>query len=488
MKPILRAVPGKNLIRKVMLGGGIDTSKTTFTTDIQTGTYLRNLSSRSYPALATREGRKVVFSRASAAVRGLGVRYENDDVSVLAVDGDVWGTVDNAGIMTSIQAFAVPATTKTFMLQFSGVSKVYSIVTDGANRYAWDGTSVINLALKKDGVTAQPATATHIVAAFKNRLFWGKGRTLYWSKLNDIQDYEVGTSVIDGGFLTIAEAEEEISAITVSSGRIQIFTQNNMYELYGSGPSTFELVPVDTGIGCVGQFATATANGLLYFAWRNGIYSYNGASFKKISDNVDYYFETISKDYIGGITIAADSKYLYCAIPSGSSTYNNILLKYDFEKGLWFVDYGVFALFISLPDKVYGLNDIEGAVYEMCVFNLYDTYFDIDGLVAQQVITWEWRSPSITISQLKSRMTVSHINVMLELPTGSTAKLAYNKSVSDGVSFTDLKTFTASTAPQNVYIPVPQNLINDLNWFRLKLYGTGPCIVHFMEIHFRSQT
>jgi hypothetical protein len=71
------------------------------------------------------------------------------------------------------------------------------------------------------------------------------------------------------------------------------------------------------------------------------------------------------------------------------------------------------------------------------------------------------------------------MNITADLPSGSTMSVYYSGSV-DSNDFTLLDTFTAASLTQNMNTLFPVMLPFD--WYRIKIAGTGPCTLHFIEI------
>jgi len=469
-KPYINTPDGLGAYQKLMIGGGIDTSQTSFAINPSSASYIRNMSARNFPALSSREGRKGEYNYTVTTKRGIGTR-END--TLLLVDGDVW-KYDNSGTITTIQTFATGSrTNRCEFAQFDAGDNVYSIVTDGVNRYAWNGTAVTNL-------SSYAQTASTILTAFNGRLFWAIGRTLYASALNDITDYTTLDGVdTDSWSGTITQVQDDIVALRCYGNHVQMFTSNALFELYGTKPSTYTVVPVYAGVGCVGQFAVIEANGFQYFMDTTGVYKYNGGSYTKMSSPVDAYISEMNETYKSLTTLAADSKYLYVAFPYGSSaTSNNIILKYDFEKGVWFVDTGSFIDMTSFPKKTLAL-DADGKIWTMGVGTADDPYTGDD-----VAVSWDWISKAFTGEQLKSRNSVSEIWVAIYLPSGSTATAYFSTDPSGTTGFTSAKVFSTSASIQNVAINA--SALANANWYRLRITGTGPCDIHYVDIHQRS--
>lgn len=478
MKPYIKyAATGDMLtMQKLVLGGGIDTSKTAFSIDASSASYLRNISARNYPALSSREGRLTVLGgRELSSCRGIGTReldkimYVENDTLAYCLDG---GSPYTIGVLPST------GTARCRFVQYNAGDIVYTIVTDGVSRIAWDGTTVVNL-------SGEAKTASTLVTAFNGRLFWAVGKTLNASALNDVDDYSTLAGVdTDSWSGTLSQIPENIVAISSYNNHVQLFTQSSLYELYGTKPTTYEVIPIYAGIGCISQWALTQAGGYLYFMDTTGIYRYNGSQYTKISSAVDAYIANINTSYKSNISLIADDKYLYVSLPDSTSTgANNLILKYDFEKGLWFVDTGAFAYFASFPKVALGFNATTGNIYNMKSGTSDITVSGINLIITP--VSWDWISKVITDEQLKAPLTVSEIWVAINLPTGSSCTLSYSTDPAATSGFTTLYTFTASASIQNVSVPVA--LIQSVNWFKLRFTGTGPMDLYYMDVHMKGQ-
>ena len=65
------------------------------------------------------------------------------------------------------------------------------------------------------------------------------------------------------------------------------------------------------------------------------------------------------------------------------------------------------------------------------------------------------------------------------MPIGSTLKLAFNTNPNTP-AWKDIYTFIPSSNVQRVVVDIPMTDLNNVDWYQLKLSGTGPCIVHYM--------
>lgn len=84
----------------------------------------------------------------------------------------------------------------------------------------------------------------------------------------------------------------------------------------------------------------------------------------------------------------------------------------------------------------------------------------------------------------KSKKVISDIYAVIDLPVGNTLTLSYSTSV-DINDFATLYTFTSNANEQNIRVRIPTTLLQNINWYRLKLNGTGHSKVHYLEIHGR---
>ena len=125
----------------------------------------------------------------------------------------------------------------------SGTIRVYGC--DGVNRgFEWDGTTFVPI------VTGQTVDTPKFVSIHKKQLFWALASSVVHSAPGLPYDYtalsgasEIATGDTVTGFL--------VQPGNQTTGALAIYNRTNTQILYGTGLSSWNLVPMNTGTGCI---------------------------------------------------------------------------------------------------------------------------------------------------------------------------------------------------------------------------------------------
>lgn len=443
----------------VEIGDGLNTFNPPLDIADSQATDMRNLVSTNYPALKVRNG-KTQISTTLTIPNALGQR-NNEYLHV--VDGTTWkywngSTYVNVatGLTSSLGEFE----------EFSTGTTKYTIFSNGTDRKAWDGSSITNLT---------NAPLSKIFTTHKGRIYFARDNDIVFSALNLINDYSTPN---DAGTIDVTRAKGVLTSLYEYNNKVIVFTEFGMHELYGTGPSNYELVDIEGDIGCVSDKSVTIANKRLYWVWHNGVYEYAGGTIIKVSEpyadngvngGVTSFIRGINFDYKDNIVSGSLGDYLYVSIPYNSNE-NNVTLVFDTKLRKWYARDEGYLNFVTIGDVLYGI-DVSGNLWDMSTTATQDGSSDI---------SWYWISKAYNEGTPSSRTTISEFWLTYYLPVGSTMKLAYSTDM-DGTSFTDLYTFTPSVNKQSTRIIVPVSSLQNTDWYRLKLYGTGDCTVYFLE-------
>lgn len=436
----------------ITLGQGENTFLTPFEIKRGESSYSRNVSSRNYPALSVRPGRATAFT-AITTPNALGQR--NNEYPHVQ-DGTVWKRWDGSA-WQNIQTGLANAAGK--ILEFNTESKRYSILTNGTNVYSWDGTSAANIA-------AAPATALYAVDDY--RLYALLGSVLKCSAAGSVTDW---TTADDADTIALTGMVGVGTALAAYNDSVISWSEQTMHVLFGNDPYDFYLSdPMD--YGCISDRSVINHDGVLYFLDYGKYMRYTGGRPVEMSQKVKTYLEGINTTYKTKCVAGKHGKYLYLSIPYGA-TANNLTLEYDTELDQWFVIDQGYVAFVNIGEYFYGVTSA-GA------FHKINSGTDNAGTaISWSYITGAWNHG--TVSQKK---TISDYWVVLDLPTNSTLTLSYSTTV-DGNDFVALKTFTASATEQMTRVQVPTTALQNVDFYRLKLAGTGPCVLHYLEEQLR---
>lgn len=446
LKPLLQVPRYKKQPNEpVYLGGGINTYGTPFNVAEGQARDSCNISTRMFPALSVRPGISAAFA-AITAPNALG-RRDNQHPHVQ--DGTAWKRWDGSA-WQNVQAGLTSATGK--FVEFATGTTLYTILANGTDVYSWDGTTAASMT---------NAPQTKLYAAHKGRLYALKDKELKFSALNIINDW---ATVNDAGSISITRAKGDGTAITEYDDHVVIWTAQSMHELYGTYPGNYQLLDVSED-GCISDRSVIEHGGILYFMDYGEIKSYSGSKPIVISHAVKKFLDRINLTYKDKICAGKNGKYLYWAIPYGTATSNNLVLEYDTELKLWNVHTWAIAQFVTIGEKFYGVSTT-GTIYDM------DSGVTDGGTAIQ----WYWVSGALNKNTLRLK-TLGSIPIVYDLPVGSTMELWVSKSV-DVDDFVKVHTFVASVNEQRADIYT--DMIENVNWFRLKFAGAGPATVYYI--------
>lgn len=119
----------------------------------------------------------------------------------------------------------------------------------------------------------------------KNRMFGSLGNMLY---ISDLQNPMNWIKAYSTGEMRIPNCNQ-ITGLVSFDDKLIVFSEKNMYLLYGNTPDSretdilFSGVSLDNDIGCYDQNTVKVHNSLLYWLYGRGVYEYDGATIKNIA-------------------------------------------------------------------------------------------------------------------------------------------------------------------------------------------------------------
>jgi hypothetical protein len=288
----------KNATIQNGIGNGLDQNKNPYRVQGDKAIYMKNGCGAIAPGFQTMED-----------------IYLDSDFStqfpkqIFATPSSDGGTVDYLNIVTETAWYGKSVSTNPFLstdfteiatlttggsrpglAQLKTGTKTYNVMMDKVNKkYADIGTTGLD-------ITSTGCPATNILTVHGNRVYCAVNADLHYSALAKPEDW---TTASDAGTIAIGSAKGDLTCLVSYNNHVVIFTMTSMHELYGKGPSTFQIVDVSNSVGCVSHFAAAEVNGILYWLGRDGVYSYNGAEITKISD--PFINETLDKMISAGL-------------------------------------------------------------------------------------------------------------------------------------------------------------------------------------------
>ena len=449
----------KNPPHIITLGDGVNTYINPFQLSPKEGSSSLNTCNQSYPALSTRRGRTSMYGSAATPLTSVNGATARAGTTFHVVTGTTW-KYWNGSSYTNVATGLTDAQAK--FIEFTTATKKYTIMFNGTEKKAWDGSTVTDLT---------DAQATRVIAANDSRLFNLIDSSVYASDIGDITNWTTGDSDRIGQYGMVGSG----TALVTYNDMIIAFSDQTMHIIFGKTSDEFD--PTEPIIvGNVSDKATIIHGdtGVLYWLDYNRFMAFTGGTPFDVSEKVITYLESINYTYKSKICAGQSGKYIYLSIPYGATaTENNLTLVYDTNRKMWYPHNVGYTDFFNIGQYLYGI-DTDGVVWKLDQTTADDS----------TAISWEHTTGVMDFEPIKNLKHITDIYAIVDLPTASTLKLYYSATV-DGSLFNLIKQFTASEDYQKVRIRIPTTKFQRADWYRFKLTGTGPCTVHYLEIHGR---
>lgn len=285
-----------------------------------------NMSSEYYPSLEVRPDRKVLSVPSSSSLfYGIGRRSSTDSTSLTQIHvktGNEWKYGNASTNVWTVVSSTLVTTTPVTFVEFNTQTAKYTICahSPGSTQYNcyWDGTALSTFAS-----TASPRG--NLLTSHKYRLYGidYDGRTLRYSAQGDITDW---TTVEDAGWIDLTDMVGKPTALLTFADHVIIFSEQSMYELYGTYFDNFELVNITHKQGCVSKNAWTECNGKLYWMDYAGLFLYTGGMPRQVAYQAKKYIEGINWDYKHLICAGSHKGKVYFSIPYSSTKLNRMVV------------------------------------------------------------------------------------------------------------------------------------------------------------------
>jgi len=439
-------------------GDGINTYESPFQIKKSEFVSANNISNRILGALSVRPGSTSMYGSAAApitAINGAGVR--SGTIPHLA-DGTTW-KYWNAGTSAYINVATGLANAKAKIFEFPTQANRYTIFVNGTDKKYWNGAGAAG------DIADGPATALYTVDDF--RLYALLGSTLYYSAAGSVTDW---TTAGDAGDLDLTGMQGTGLALTTYNDMVLAWSDQTMHVVYGNNDSDLE--PSDPiPVGNVSDRSIVIHDNICYWMDYNRLMGFTGGVPFEVGGLARGYFDLINYTYKQNVVAGKWGRYIYLSFPYNGSTTNNQTLEYDTTNGVkkWYPwDVG-FVNFFNMGEDLYGIT--AGGVIK----KLQQGTADDSTVITWSATTGVWESEPLMATKV-----ISDFYVDVYLPVGSTLTLSYSTTI-DSNDFTTLYTFTASASKQRVRVMVPTTALQDIDYYRLKWAGTGPCDIYAIE-------
>lgn len=469
---------------------------------------LSNIAVDHQGRIQTRPGYAAYISAFANPVRSLAFAQENTDFFCVfgAHDGGTFfvATAQN-GTVVSTQAGA--STTRPPMWSVGVANSVATLDTighimvlnDSAGIYTWTDTNIsgsVAVADRWDIVTRTPLSDRLVLTngsasgTTVNRVIFSDAGALTFTAAN-----WVDLAPTEPRYITAAGAFRDMT-IVFKENKFAVFTGESTSS---TGTPIFNYRWVDTGIGCVGRFALATAPEGMYFVSRDGVYLTAGGDPVKVSAALDPLFRgeslggysgsAINQRYLWQARCAIYQNRLFVAVATGANTENDTLLVYDTATQTWTVwNITTSALCAMQPIATKAIIDA-GVTYPEGLLLARPSAKDVVRMSASSTtdagsaISWSYTSGMYAPAGAGGQVAIS-LESQLVGSGSATLQVATTGGVSSSSGAFDTgSSVTLGTAP--ALAEGWQQIDREGAWWQHKLSGSGAATVaglsHYMQ-------
>jgi hypothetical protein len=449
-----------------------------------------NMCTDNYPALAVRADRKILAAPSSSSLfYGIGRRSSTDNSGPTQIHvkaGNEWKYCNDSTDAWTVISSTLVSTAQATFVEFNTQTAKYTILahSGGSTQYNcyWDGVTFSTFA-------STDSPRSNLMTAHKYRLYGidYDGRTLRYSAQGDITDW---TTPEDAGWIDLTDMVGRPTAIFTFSNHVVVFSDQSMYELYGTYVDNYELVNISLKTGCVAKDAWCEHAGKLYWMDYTGIYVYTGGIPRQIAFQAKKYIDGINWDYKHLINAGAVNGRLYFSIPYKSTACNRMITvdvrNIDIGDIKVNVEDGNFRGMVSIDEMLIGWND-DSTTKKL--FNMYSTdRTGIDG--TSDPINWSFETKPLHDEGYNVNTNITDIWVTHEGSTLGTMLCGYwdNKNSTDNsttfVSMALSTDFALSTPgmQRNRLLPTSTQLQN-ANIYKFQFSGTRYRKFHGFQVN-----
>jgi hypothetical protein len=295
--------------------------------------------------------------------------------------------------------------------------------------------------------------------------------TVYFSSLRKAEDW---TTVNDAGQIVVETGNEErITGLVANSGRLTVFKQNSIHELYGNSPTNYQMKMVTNTLGTPTGKSVQIIDGIMYFLGNDGVYRYSGGNMPEgdFSLPVRNLIKNMNKKGSNYSWTLGNRYYLAVTTKKGVFDYlPDTVLEYDTEFNTWNI--WEFPNLITTSGVV--MNDVcyigcsDGTIYALDDSQTKDGTTDV---------AFEWVSKPFTFGTMAAKTRWYRMWVVADIPTDATLNV-HVSTEEDGENWTLVQSITPNSNVQAKEIKIPTTLLQNANWVRIRLEGKGQVVVH----------
>ena len=324
---------------------------------------------------------------------------------------------------------------------------------DGAELRFYENVFVINEGGDEETVTiSRTMPDLDFICENENRLWGGKGDTVYACKLGDPTNWNVFDGLATDSYAVGVGSAGDFTACTSFLGYPIFFKEEIIYKVFGDKPSNFQVMSsASLGVERGSDRSIAIAGETLYYHSRAGIMAYTGG----IPSPVGAAFGTVRyRDAVGG----SDGRKYYVSMKDEKGQYT--VFAYDTWTNQWHKEDYKQAVNYGWNEELYFL-DAEGTLW------LAGNAREIpDGAVQEETVNSMVEFGDFTENDANKKGTAK-LQLRIEVEAGSKVQVQM-------MFDTDGKWETVSTLKTEVkrsyYLPI---IPRRSDHFKIRLSGTG---------------
>lgn len=340
--------------------------------------YVRNCDTSS-GALTRIKGYKPYVTKTLSEGIGTIIPFYSDRVKHLLVasGGKIYKYIEGAN---TFQEIASGFKNNDFdYVNFEIQSKDVVIFTNGEdNVKVYDGETVRDL--KHDGYDSPDSSMNKapkgkIMDLHYGRVWIAEGNTIYFSTANrNGYDPDDWTTPLDdeteinqhGGYIYVPSWDGgTITAIKTIFNDVVVFKEKNIFKILGTYPGEYEMIQLFSSDGVIADKSVVTKNNVAYFLNNDGIYIYDGMNINPISKPINKTIESMNSDYSSKAVGVFYKDSYFLAIPTGTSTKNNVLIEYNtILRSFLIHEISNIESLVEFKDVLL-MSDSTGVIYEM---------------------------------------------------------------------------------------------------------------------------
>lgn len=299
------------------------------------------------------------------------------------------------------------------------------------------------------------------ICEHENRLWGCTEDTIYASKPGDLFNWFVYDGLDSDAWALTPASAGSFTGVVSYRGYVTFFKENQIYKVYGSIPSNYEVLGSATlGLAQGSSRSLAIAGETLFYLSRNGIMAYTGG----IPQPVGQAFGTERfRDAVAG----SDGLKYYVTMADGEGIYR--MYVYDTQVGQWNIeDLGAAEGFAWHNGNLYMLS-AHGEIW--IIGNIQNPP---EACAPEPTFAW-WAEFADFTEEDPNRKGVSKLQLRLELSEGADM-CVHIQFDSDGV-WHQVRHIVSEGSKRSYYLPI---IPRRCDHYRLRLSGNGGCKVYSM--------